>query len=60
MYNRYVDGLGTWQPDNPAMYEQMGKRLASESCRRPASQSWSLSNPAVFLSIRRRFSPSGQ
>lgn len=28
MYNRYVDGLGTWQPTDPAMYEQMGAALA--------------------------------
>jgi len=28
MYNRYVDGLGTWQPENPAMYAQMGEQLA--------------------------------
>jgi len=30
MYNRYVDGLDTWQPRNDAMYAQMGERLASE------------------------------
>jgi uncharacterized peroxidase-related enzyme len=28
MYNRYVDGLGTWQPDAPEMYVQMGQHLA--------------------------------
>lgn len=28
MYNRYVDGLGTWQPQDPNMYAQMGKHLA--------------------------------
>jgi uncharacterized peroxidase-related enzyme len=28
MYNRYVDGLATWAPDNPAMYRQQGARLA--------------------------------
>jgi uncharacterized peroxidase-related enzyme len=28
MYNRYVDGLATWQPRNGDMYEAMGKRLA--------------------------------
>ena len=22
MFNRYVDGLGTWQPDNPAFYRR--------------------------------------
>jgi uncharacterized peroxidase-related enzyme len=29
MYNRYVDGLGTWTPDDEAMYETMGARLAT-------------------------------
>jgi uncharacterized peroxidase-related enzyme len=28
MYNRYVDGLGTWQPQDPDMYAQMGEHLA--------------------------------
>lgn len=30
MYNRYVDGLGTWQPREPGMYVEMGKRLAEQ------------------------------
>jgi uncharacterized peroxidase-related enzyme len=30
MYNRYVDGLQTWQPRNSAMYVEMGKRMAEE------------------------------
>lgn len=30
MYNRYVDGLGTVQPTDPGMYEQMGKHLAEK------------------------------
>jgi uncharacterized peroxidase-related enzyme len=34
MYNRYVDGLATWQPREEAMYEQMGKHLATEGYRR--------------------------
>jgi uncharacterized peroxidase-related enzyme len=25
MFNRYVDGLDTWQPDDPAMYRQFGR-----------------------------------
>jgi uncharacterized peroxidase-related enzyme len=29
MYNRYVDGLGTWAPDDPAAYAVMGERLAA-------------------------------
>jgi uncharacterized peroxidase-related enzyme len=28
MFNRYVDGLGTWQPRDPDMYAQMGQNLA--------------------------------
>ena len=33
MYNRYVDGLGTVQPTDPAMYDQMGKHLAQQGYR---------------------------
>jgi uncharacterized peroxidase-related enzyme len=29
MYNRYVDGLGTWTPDDEAMYDTMGAHLAT-------------------------------
>ena len=28
MYNRYVDGLGSWTPTDPAAYEEMGQRMA--------------------------------
>jgi uncharacterized peroxidase-related enzyme len=28
MFNRYVDGIGTWQPQAPEMYAQMGQHLA--------------------------------
>jgi uncharacterized peroxidase-related enzyme len=28
MYNRYVDGLATWAPADPALYRENGKRLA--------------------------------
>jgi uncharacterized peroxidase-related enzyme len=28
MFNRYVDGLGTWQPADPAEYREMGKVMA--------------------------------
>jgi uncharacterized peroxidase-related enzyme len=28
MYNRYVDGLATWAPTDPAMYRENGKQLA--------------------------------
>jgi uncharacterized peroxidase-related enzyme len=27
MYNRYVDGLDTWAPNDPQMYRENGKRL---------------------------------
>ena len=30
MYNRYVDGLGTTQPADPAFYRERGKRVARE------------------------------
>lgn len=30
MYNRYVDGLGTWAPQENEEYDEMGKRLAQE------------------------------
>ena len=30
MYNRYVDGLATWQPVDDAMYRERGKRVARE------------------------------
>lgn len=29
MYNRYVDGLATWAPDSPDLYDQHGAQLAS-------------------------------
>lgn len=30
MYNRYVDGLGTWAPKEKEAYNEMGRRLAHE------------------------------
>jgi len=35
MYNRYVDGLATWQPEDPAAYRPMGQRMAREGYLRP-------------------------
>ena len=35
MYNRYVDGLETWQPREPEMYVEMGKRLAEQGYVQP-------------------------
>ena len=36
MYNRYVDGLGTWQPQDKTMYAEMGRHLAEHGYRRPS------------------------
>lgn len=33
MYNRYVDGLATWQPTDPVMYAAMGEHLARHGYR---------------------------
>jgi uncharacterized peroxidase-related enzyme len=30
MYNRYVDGLATWTPTEPALYDEMGARMARQ------------------------------
>jgi uncharacterized peroxidase-related enzyme len=30
MYNRYVDALATWTPTDPAAYDPMGKRMATQ------------------------------
>jgi len=38
MYNRYVDGLATWQPTDEAMYTEMGKHLAAQGYRSPSIQ----------------------
>jgi uncharacterized peroxidase-related enzyme len=34
MYNRYVDGLDTWQPQDESMYAQMGRQLADHGYRK--------------------------
>jgi uncharacterized peroxidase-related enzyme len=36
MYNRYVDGLDTWQPRNEEMYLEMGKHLAENGYAQPS------------------------
>ncbi|HVV73001.1 MAG TPA: peroxidase-related enzyme [Verrucomicrobiae bacterium] len=30
LFNRYVDGLATWAPDDPAVYDAIGKQRAGE------------------------------
>ena len=34
MYNRYVDGLGTWEPGTAQMYDTMGKMPAEQGYAR--------------------------
>jgi uncharacterized peroxidase-related enzyme len=36
MFNRYVDGLATWQPQDPAMYVEMGEHLAEHGYAEPS------------------------
>jgi uncharacterized peroxidase-related enzyme len=38
MYNRYVDGLATWQPQDPAMYASMGEHLATHGYISPSTE----------------------
>jgi uncharacterized peroxidase-related enzyme len=38
MYNRYVDGLATWQPQGREAYREMGERLAHQGYLRDRSQ----------------------
>ncbi|HJZ59937.1 MAG TPA: hypothetical protein VKE74_33655 [Gemmataceae bacterium] len=30
MFNRYVDGLATWTPREPAVYDEIGARIATK------------------------------
>ena len=36
MFNRYVDGLDTWQPADRAMYDTMGRELAEHGYKTPS------------------------
>jgi uncharacterized peroxidase-related enzyme len=48
MYNRYVDGLATWTPTDPAAYDSMGKRMATQGYVgvSPAQREAGVSQPA--------------
>jgi uncharacterized peroxidase-related enzyme len=35
MFNRYVDGLGTWQPTDPEAYRDMGRNMAHAGYVKP-------------------------
>jgi uncharacterized peroxidase-related enzyme len=39
MYNRYVDGLATWQPQDSEAYREMGERMAHEGYGRARQES---------------------
>jgi uncharacterized peroxidase-related enzyme len=45
MYNRYVDGLATWQPHDPDLYRQRGKMVAREGY--VAANLTNVANPPV-------------
>jgi uncharacterized peroxidase-related enzyme len=34
IYNRYVDGLATWQPEDAGMYQKMGEQIANSGYAR--------------------------
>ena len=38
MYNRYVDGLATWQPEDASVYQEIGKRIAEHGYAAPGWQ----------------------
>ena len=38
MFNRYVDGLATLTPADPALYDEMGRRMAAEGYLRPSRE----------------------
>ena len=35
MFNRYVDGLATWAPEDPAVYDAIGRQRAREGYKTP-------------------------
>ena len=35
MFNRYVDGLATWTPTDPDIYDEMGDRIVEQGYLRP-------------------------
>ncbi len=35
MFNRYVDGLATWQPQDPAVYKEIGVRIRNHGYNSP-------------------------
>jgi len=39
LYNRYVDGMGTYCPEDPAYYQKLASRLVSHGYDRPKDPS---------------------
>lgn len=37
MYNRYVDGLNSWTPENPKFYKTLARRIGPKGYRRPSN-----------------------
>ena len=48
MYNRYVDGLGTIQPDDPAFYHDRGARVARDGYAAVSAEYLAAHAPAVL------------
>lgn len=46
MFNRYVDGLATWMPDDPAMFRQRAALVAEHGYSAANPSPAALSNPA--------------
>lgn len=38
MFNRYVDGLATWQPENSELYKEIGQRIVKDGYGAPGWQ----------------------
>jgi uncharacterized peroxidase-related enzyme len=47
MYNRYVDGLATWAPQEPEAYRDTGRRLAEDGYVRAGEEIARMGEPAV-------------
>ncbi|GAB4051689.1 carboxymuconolactone decarboxylase family protein [Spirosoma litoris] len=50
MYNRYVDGLATLTPTDPAAYEAMGERMGTLGYQLPNAKASDVASPVTHLS----------
>lgn len=53
LFNRYVDGLGTLRPDDPAAYVPMGERLARQGYVAPTPTCKTKGDPTAAFSTDR-------